>query len=213
MFMKSIKAIIFDFGRVLYDFDLMIACRKLAEFCSFSPERIHQLIFKEGLEKQYEEGGITSTNFHKAVVEKIQADEKLGYRLFGDIWSDIFDEIQGIESVLESIRPDIKILVLSNTSEIHWGRISRFPVIRKFFNDSERLILSYRMGFCKPDKRIWLEGIKRADCEPEEIIYIDDIADYASAAAELGINSVLYNCRNESVKNLQSALSAFGVLI
>ena len=160
--MKKIKAIIFDFGNVLANFDHMITCRKLAGFSPFSPEEIYQCIFKTKLEEEYDKGLVDSLTF-------------------------------------------------SNTNEIHWKYISQMPVIKHFFPDEKQLILSFKLGFRKPDIRIYKAAIKKADCLAEEIIYIDDITKYIQTAKKLGINGILYNCQKEPAAALLEKLKKFKV--
>ncbi|MCD6528308.1 HAD-IA family hydrolase [bacterium] len=209
--MKKIKAIIFDFGNVLANFDHMITCRKLAGFSPFSPEEIYQCIFKTKLEEEYDKGLVDSLTFYQQVKEKIQANSKLTWEVFKKIWGDIFSENSGIEKVLERIKPELKLFLLSNTNEIHWKYISQMPVIKHFFPDEKQLILSFKLGFRKPDIRIYKAAIKKADCPAEEIIYIDDITKYIQTAKKLGINGILYNCQKEPAAALLEKLKKFKV--
>ncbi|MDO8492732.1 MAG: HAD-IA family hydrolase [bacterium] len=209
--MKQIKCIIFDFGRVIGNFDHMITCSKLSGFSVHSADEIYRLIFKSGLEKQYDEG-LDFKTFYDRVREAIGANQKLTIEMFAEMWGDIFSENDGIQKVLEKINPDIKILLLSNTNQVHWIYISKIPAIEKFFGDRRRLILSFELGFRKPDKRIFKEGVRKSECKPDEIIYVDDVPEYIEAVRNLGINGILYNCQTDPIEKLQNELSQFGVL-
>lgn len=209
--MGKIRCVIFDFGRVIGNFNRMITCNKLTGFSDYSADEIYQRIFKNGLEKQFDEG-LDFQLFHNAVKKVIEAKETLTIEKFAEIWGDIFSENDGIQKVLEKIKPNIKILLLSNTNQVHWIYISKIPAIKKFFGDGHNLILSFELGFRKPDERIFLEGVKKSGCEPEEIIYIDDVPEYIEAARNLGISGILYNCQNDSIEKLRQELSKFGVL-
>jgi len=206
------KAIIFDFGKVLANYDHMITCEKLADFSPFPAEEIYQRIFKTELEERYDKG-LDSRIFYRRVKEKIWADSRLTWELFKEIWGDIFSENPGIERVLEKIKPEIKLFLLSNTNEIHWEYISQMPVIKKFFPDEKQLILSFKLGLRKPDPLIFKEAIKRADCPAEKIVYIDDIPEYVQIARELGIKGILYNCQKEPAEILLKKLKKFRVII
>lgn len=210
---ELLESIIFDFGRVIANFDHMKICSRLADFSELSPQEIYDLIFKSsGLEKLYDEGKITSKEFYNLVTKIVRANEKLTFELFEKIWGDIFSENLGIEKVLQSVKPDVKIMLLSNTNEIHWRYMSQLSVIKKYFYDDRNLILSFRLGFRKPDKKIFIEGIKKSGCNPEEIVYVDDIPEYVITAIELGMNGITYDCSTESPEKLQFALSKFGIL-
>lgn len=152
--MTKIKCIIFDFGRVIGNFDHMITCNKLVGFSDCSADEIYRLIFKSGLEKQYDEG-LDFETFYNKVAGAIGANKKLTIEMFAEIWGDIFSENSGIERVLEKIRPGIKVLLLSNTNPAHWKYISQIPAVQKFFGNDRQLILSFKLGFRKPDERIF----------------------------------------------------------
>ena len=208
-----IKTIVFDFGRVIADFNHMIICRKLINFSNLSAEEIYERIFKNGLEKQYDEGKIDFRRFHQEVIEKISADRKPTIETFKRIWVDIFSDNPGIKEVLARIRPEVKMLLLSNTNQVHWDYISQLSVIKGYFSKEENLILSFRLGFRKPDQRIFLEAIKRSGCRPKEIIYIDDISKYVVIAKKLEMYGITYNCQTDPPEKLLKVFSKFNILI
>ncbi|TSC52368.1 MAG: hypothetical protein LiPW39_591 [Parcubacteria group bacterium LiPW_39] len=206
----GISCVIFDFGRVIGNFDHTITCRKLAEFSPFSAEEIHLKIFKSGIEKGYDEGE-KFDNFYRQVVGAINAEGLLPEDFF-EIWGDIFSENPGIEKIMGQIRPKVKVLLLSNTNEAHWNFISRLPAIKKYFSQPEQLILSFKLGFRKPDSRIFKKGIKRCGCRPHNIVYIDDIQEYVGAFQSLGGKGIVYDCTKMPLDYLEAELSKLGTL-
>ena len=209
----KIKAVIFDFGNVIAGFDHHIACRRLMPFTTLSEEEIYELIFESGIEKRYDEGKISTEEFYQLVLSEIQIkEEKLNLFSFGEIWSDIFSINSDIEMMLNKINSQVKLLLLSNTNKLHWKHISRFQIMRRFFSESEELILSFRSdGFRKPDERIFLEGIRKSGYSPKEIIYVDDIPDYVEVFKKLGGEGIVYNCQTDSIRMLQNELSKYGI--
>lgn len=207
----KIKCAIFDFGNVIGEFDHMITCCKLADFSKFSPKEIYEKIFKGGLEKEFDEGKISSSNFHKKVCEAILCSNLKDFDFF-EIWGNIFSENKDIEEVLKCIKPGVKILLLSNTNQIHWSYISQMPVIKKYFSSEDNQILSFRIGARKPDEKIFLEAIKRCNCKTEEIIYIDDIPEYIEIFKKLGGYGILYNCQIDPIEKPEKELVNFKAL-
>ena len=121
-----IKAIVFDFGKVLANFDHMKTCEGLAKFSNLTASEIYQLIFQKGLEKEYDSGKISSFDFFIAVTEEINASVKLNntsvklnYDEFTKIWGDIFTPNTEIEELIANICPEIRKILLSNTNELH----------------------------------------------------------------------------------------------
>ena len=205
-----IKCVIFDFGRVIGDFDHMITCNKLISYSKLTAEEIYDKIFKSDLEKRCDEG-LPWKDFYCQVKETIGANNKLTSRFFAEIWGDIFSDISGMEAVLGRIKPEIKKMILSDTNSAHWKYISRLMAVRHFFGKNEQLVLSFHVGARKPDKRIFLAGIEQSGCQPEEIVYVDDIPEYVEAFKRFGVQGIVYNCRTDLPETLEVELAKFDV--
>ena len=206
-----IRAVLFDLGRVLARFDHMKTCRRLAARCGLGSEEVYARVFGKGLDRPYDEGRVSSDQFRRAVAEEIGATD-LGAGEFARTWGDIFTDNEGIEQLLEGVRPDVRLFVVSNTNEGHWPYIERLPVMRRFFGDPARLIRSYLVGARKPDERIYQEAIRRAGVEPGAIVHVDDIEANAGAFARLGGHAIVYNCEQEPLAVLAQRLASLGVL-
>lgn len=201
------KCVIFDFGRVLGNFDHMITCNKLAKYSSFESKEIYEKIFKSGIEKEFDEGD-SFENFYQKVKKSIEASEQLTQEKFGVIWGDIFSENKDIEKVLEKLnKKQIPIFILSNTNSVHWKYIKKIPVIKKYFSNPNQLILSFEIGKRKPDLKIFIEGIKRTGYKPQEIVYIDDVEEYINTFIELGGKGIIYNCQTDSTQEIQEKIN------
>lgn len=206
-----IKCVIFDFGRVIGNFDNQITCQRLTKFCDLSADKIYHMIFKSKLEKQYDEG-LAWDKFYRQAKSVIGANRQLTSDVFAEIWGNIFSENPGIETVLAKIKPEIKILLLSNTNPVHWQYISMLSAIWHFFGKREQLILSFEVGARKPDSKIFLEGINRSGCQPSEILYVDDTQEYVAAFETLGGNGFIYNCEFDPIQKLEAELIGYKVI-
>ena len=56
----------------------------------------------------------------------------------------------------------------------------------------DEAVLSFEVGFMKPDARIFEEAVRRAGCAAEECFYTDDIDGYVAAARLCGIDAVRF---------------------
>ncbi len=202
--MNEIKCIVFDFGKVIADFDHMKTCKGLSKFCKLTPKEIYEKIFKSGLEKRYDEG-LDSQLFY-AEVKKMLDSEDLDFDNFSRIWGDIFIRNPDIEDVLEKINTDIRKMLLSNTNEIHYRYFIKLGPVAKYFNKNDDLILSFKLGFKKPDKRIFLEAIKRSGFNPNEMVYVDDILEYVDEAKSMGMKGINYDCSRDPIEKLRDNL-------
>lgn len=198
-----IKLIIFDLGKVIVDFSRMDIAKGLA-VCSTltqyqNPDNIIACLFNTGYEliKQYEEGRITSEEFFIHIKEILALN--MSYERFKCVWSEIFVENDGVADLIESLKKEFSLFLLSNTNELHFEYIkNRFPVVHKF----DEWILSYKIGKMKPHSEIYRTTLSRAKVSPEEAIFIDDIGEYVLAARGMGINAVEF----KSVEQITSQI-------
>jgi putative hydrolase of the HAD superfamily len=196
------KAVIFDLGRVLVNFDFKRGYRALEGLCPYPAEEIPKRLSSCGLVEQFETGLIEPHDF----VTKISAvlDLAIDYARFCQIWSSIFTETLVPEAMLEGLAARYRLLLLSNTNAIHFeGLRETHPMLRHFHH----LVLSYEVKAMKPQPRIFQAAIALAGCRPEECFYTDDIGDYVAAAQNLGIDAVQF----ESLAQLQRELTKRGI--
>ena len=207
-----IKAVIFDAGNVMISISACMTCDALARFSPLSPEEIYAKIFFSLAMTRYERGMITSEVFYAQIAKLIDAPQELCFEAFADAWNDTFLLPNAmIATVFDRLHPDIMHIILSNTNDLHWNFLAEFPLIKKYFSDEERLVLSYRQGVCKPGAGIFLEAIRRCRCRAEEIVYIDDNPGYVRSFKIMGGNGIVYNCQTDSIEYLINELSAYGV--
>lgn len=183
-----IKTIIFDFGNVVAMFSHKKICQGLEKCSNYPAKKLHNIIFKiiyyqDPLEKLLDEGALTSEGFFQEV--KARAGLRINYKRFKKIWQDIFWLNEPMVEVLEKLkRKGYKLVLLSNTNELHfrWA-CSQFKILKIF----DELVLSFKKGYRKPDKRLW-QGYGK------ESIYIDDVEEYCRAAEKAGIRKVFHYC-------------------
>lgn len=206
-----IRAILFDLGHVVVDFDHAKICRLLASHCPHTQEEVYQIIFGGGIEKKYDQGLLTSDEFYRQVSYRL--DAKLAYERFAEIWGDNFTLNADVAELLPRLTPDIRRFIISNTNELHWHYIRRFALVQEYFPQRQQWILSFVEKTRKPDVRIFQEAIRRAGVAACEIVYIDDIPAYTEVFQSLGGEAIVYDCRFQPRQYLESRLSAYGVFV
>ncbi len=209
--MDNKRVVVFDFGNVLAGFDHMKTCKALEKFSPFSADEIYRLIFKSDIESQYDTGQISSLEFFQSVSFAISSCNLQEYD-FEYMWGDIFFENPHIMKLMNRIKSDVELYLLSNTNPIHWDYIRSLSVIRSYFPDPQKQVLSFQIGARKPSEKIFQEALKRAKTEPKNILYIDDISEYVEAFKKFGVNGFVYNCQKDSISKLEAELFRFGVL-
>ena len=183
-----IRALLFDLSDVLVGLDFPRAYRSAARLTGRSVEEIPQLISETGLANAYEHGRITSREFHEKFSAAIGLD--VSFEEFRVLWGDMFESGTLLpESLLEQLHQNYRMLIVSNTNELHFDWIVEHYSVVRHFDDC---VLSYQVGAMKPDTAIFREAVRRAGRRPEECFFTDDKAENISAAAELGIDAVQF---------------------
>ncbi len=198
-----IKTVIFDLGKVLIPFDFTRGYRALESHCGHAAAEIPKRIAATGLVTDFESGLIEPKDFVAELTRLLEL--RVTYDQFCDIWSSIFlpDPLVP-ESLLAAISQRYRMLVLSNTNAIHFDMVRRnYPWLRHF----DDLILSYEVKAMKPSPAIYRAAIERAQCEPGECFFTDDIADYVEGARREGIDAVQF----QDCAQLERDLEARGV--
>jgi glucose-1-phosphatase len=194
------KAIIFDLGRVLVNFDFQRGYRALEGLCPYAASEIPGRIFPTGLVRRFETGLIDSRDFHAQLSTLL--DLTIDYSRFCEIWSCIFTEALLPESLLQSLAARYRLVLLSNTNPIHFESIrAAFPHLLRHFH---RLTLSYEVKAMKPQPEIYRAAIAFAQCRPEECFFTDDILEYVEAARGLGIDAAQFESRDQIERELRA---------
>src|SRR6516162_3765453 len=97
-----IKAVVFDLGKVLVDFDYSIAANRLLAQCTLTLPEIARAITGASIFVEYETGLISTDDFFKGMCAAT------GYRgsleEFGDAFADIFTEIEPMVEIQTALR-------------------------------------------------------------------------------------------------------------
>ena len=199
-----IKTILFDLGNVIIPFDFKRAYQRMAELAGCAAEDVPARIRATGLVAPFERGEVEPEPFVRQLCAALQLD--ITHQEFCDWWSSVFLEPTLIpEALLEDLRRRHRLLALSNTNAIHFGMVKEaYHLLRHF----DGFVLSYEVGAAKPDAKIYLEAIARAQCSPAECFFIDDLAVNVEAARAQGMDAVQFF----SAEQVERELRARGAL-
>ena len=197
------KAVIFDLGRVLVNFDFKRGYQALEGLCPYRAAEIPARLSTSDLVERFETGLIEPRDFVARMSAALDLD--IGYDRFCGIWSSIFTETLVPETMLAGLATRYRLVLLSNTNAIHFEslRESHAMLLRHF----HELVLSYEVKAMKPGPEIFHTAIARSGCRPEECFYTDDIAENVTAARNLGIDAVQF----QSLAQLEREFAARGI--
>jgi putative hydrolase of the HAD superfamily len=196
------KAIIFDLGRVLVDFDFERWFQAVESFCPYEAAEIRRRIAATDLVERFETGLTEPPDFVAQLCGILALD--IDYAGFCRLWSSIFTDPLIPEAMLEGLAARYRLVLLSNTNAIHFEMIRENYAMLRHFHER---ILSYEVHAMKPRCEIFQAALERCGCRPEECFYTDDIAAYVEAAQRLGMDAVQF----ESLAQLERELKARGI--
>jgi putative hydrolase of the HAD superfamily len=199
------KAILLDLGNVIVGLDFDRGYRAMASRCAFSVSEIPGRIRASGLAVPYEVGEMSSEEFHRRFCDALEM-RGVSFADFGRLWSDMFVPAPLLSiGLLEGLRARYRLVLLSNTNELHFRWIrERYPLLEHFHD----YVLSYQVRSLKPSPEIYREAIRQAGCRPEECFFTDDVEANVEGARRLGIDAVLFG----GEKQLKTELARRGVV-
>ncbi|HEV2207485.1 MAG TPA: HAD family phosphatase [Verrucomicrobiae bacterium] len=199
-----VKAVVFDLGKVLVDFDYSIAARKIAARGTMALEDLARFIAQSSILLRYETGLLTSAAFYKEVCD---ATGYCGaFEEFATTFGDIFVPIAPMVDLQATLRRNgLPTFIFSNTNELAVNHIRRvFP----FFAGFDGYILSYEHGAMKPQPALYEVVERQSGHRGPELLYIDDRLENIEAGAQRGWQVIL----QETPEKTLAAMEKLGLL-
>jgi FMN phosphatase YigB (HAD superfamily) len=195
-----IRAILFDLGNTIVPFDFRRGYARLERLCPLPAAEIPKRLARTNLVQRFETGEVDPEEFVRRFC--VELEFTMTYAAFCELWSSIFLPDTLIpESLLASLAPHYRLVLVSNTNAIHFEMIlAAYPLLRHFHDH----VVSYKLGAMKPSPRIYREAIARAGCAAGECLFVDDLPACVEGARSEGINAV----RFESLSQLERDLRA-----
>lgn len=192
--MTAIRAVVFDLGGVLIDWDPRHLYRKLFDGDDEAMEEFLATVctmeWNAGLDagRPFAEGVTELVRSHPEQAELIEA--------FHRRWPETCaGPIEDTVALLDELRvAGVPTYALSNWSaETYPLARPRFPFLEWFAG----VLISGEIGLTKPDPRIYLALCDRFALSPASSIFVDDSPPNVEVAAELGFEAVLFRTAGE----------------
>lgn len=202
------KLFVFDLGNVILPFEHRQIATKLHNRsrvkAGFSPPEMFNFMFDigAGLIDTYEEGLMSSEEFFERLKGRFQLD--MTFHEFAVVWNEIFKEDKEVSRAIQYLHDKgYPLFLLSNTNELHFSYIiEEYPVVHTF----DEWILSFEVGAKKPARRIYDVIFEKADVEPEEVFYIDDVREYVETAREMGVQGLVFESAGQLWRTLREKM-------
>ncbi len=185
---RKYTTIVFDLGNVLIPFDhsLWVKNFNKIEF-GLGDKYFQKYVDNYSIHRNYESGKISDDEFISINLDWLE--NRVEKEMFLEVFSNIFTINQNVIELLPVLKEKYKLVLLSNTSNIHkkygWGQ---YPFIKNF----DKLILSHKVKSVKPEEKIY-RAAESFTKEPSDThIFIDDILEYVNAAKGLGWDGIQF---------------------
>lgn len=203
--MTKIKCILFDIGGVLVNWHMSWITSEVSQRFDINEEDVVEA-FGNYLH-ELDRGKINEQIFWKKIANYTNS-ESLG-QTSESLWDTYFRKKAKINNDVVNLAKQIKdsytLGIISNIEEITHGIVHDWNIL----NDFQYQFMSYKIGFSKPDYRIYEHVIDSLPFEPDELIFIDDRPSNVVSAQKYGINSIHFTNHEklkESLENLDISL-------
>lgn len=173
-----------------------------------------------------QEMGITTDNFKRLCKPQLdlfgsgKIDETEFWRQFigankidrpippSTLWARKFEnkKDEAVMQIVEDLKTaGLKVAICSNTIEPH-AKLNREAGIYDLF---PIIILSHKVGFRKPDPKIFEITLDRLGVKPEEAVFVDDGEENVRAAEKVGMKGIIF----KDAGQLREDLIKFGIYV
>ena len=205
----SEKVIVFDLGKVIFDYDLNIAAKALYPYCSKAAlfkSVIDFMIKNEKVLSDYEKGLSSSAEFYDDIISLLGI-KNLSFESFSKICCDIFTPNEDVIDFVGFLSQKYELAILSNTNQIHFDYL--YNKYKDVFLCFKNMHLSYLMNARKPEKEIYEQVISFYNTSAENIFFTDDNNENVYSAMLAGIKAFSF----KNVNKLKQDLTSFGIEI
>ncbi len=187
----EIKNIIFDFGGVIIDIDEQLTIDEFARLGFADTSKVSGKEFFE-LIRKFEKGIFTPDIFRNKLRDFL--DISATDQEIDDAWNALLFDIPAERlEIIEQLKKNYNIFLLSNSNEIHYDLYVRDLQLRFGYNEFADLFhqayFSFDLHLRKPELDIYEFVIYQEDLKPEETLFIDDRIENIESASKLGMQT------------------------
>ena len=185
-----IRNIIFDLGGVLLDIDYRRTEKAFKDLGFENFDEVYSQLQQTETFDLFETGDLSADEFRDAIREACGND--LSDADIDKAWNAMLIDLPEKHiSYLDTVRDDYRIVLLSNTNELHLEAIyEKFGhEYTEFEYLFERTYYSHLVGYRKPEIEIFEEILEDREMEADETLFIDDSLQHVEGAKEAGLHA------------------------
>jgi putative hydrolase of the HAD superfamily len=184
---SPVKALLFDIGGVVVDFDFDRVFARWADDSRLSLEEIQSRFFFDQSFEAFERGEIEAADYFNSL--RIMLGIDISDRQFEDGWNTVYiGEIDGMAELLAFAGQKLPIYALTNSNAVHkkvWSTrfgsiLSRFHAV---FNSSD-------IGKRKPEPDVFYFIADATGVDLHQMVFYDDLVENIAGAQAVGMKTV-----------------------
>jgi glucose-1-phosphatase len=195
-----LDAVILDLGGVVFAISVDRIIKSWAKSAGCHPKDIAPKFKVDEYYKLFEMGKISPEEYRSHVCNVLEI--KISDEDFDEGWNSIYlDPLPGIESLLLQLKDKTRLIVLTNTNEIHakeW-RIRYADILKHF----DKVFTSHEIGARKPLPESFNAILDYLGTTPDKVVFFDDTPDNVEGALAIGISSFIVNSPYEVSEKLK----------
>jgi putative hydrolase of the HAD superfamily len=176
------RTLLLDLGGVLADLGDPVTAMDLP----ITPEEFWAVWLSSSHVRAFETGRLTTAEFCADMGAELGATGGAGFEARFRNWQ--LRLFPGVEELVHSLAGRYNIALLSNTNVVHWNQVASSTQV---FSQFDRTFLSFETGHFKPAPASFEQVIACYDCDPVDVLFIDDSPKNVEAACKLGIDGRL----------------------
>jgi epoxide hydrolase-like predicted phosphatase len=199
-----IKAVIFDFGRVISAQKPASLFRTYEEDLGLAPGTVNTIMFESAAWQDALFGRKTAEEFWQSIGPALGLNTAAHIEAFHRRYHADEAVNEGVLRLLRRLRGRCKLAVLSNSP----------PGLARWLKDWEMLDLfdvvfcSGDEGIVKPDPRAFVLTLERLGISAKEAVFVDDTQEYVEAARALGLRGIAFSDAGKLERDLTDLLGA-----
>ncbi len=196
----EIKVITFDLDGVYFPNGKANFISALVKLGVNEDEAKRVFLKSSQMNQDYKNGTMTDEQFWTWALKEWKL--KIDWRELPKLMVDSYDVDENIVNIVKEVRKNgYKTAICTNNFP---ARINGLQERFGFLDNFDIKVLSYQVGFSKPDRKIFEALVEKSQVEASEIVFADDNPESLSGAKEVGITTFLYEGFDKYLAQLES---------
>lgn len=186
------KNIIFDLGAVIIDINYNFTAEAFKNIGITNFDEIYSKKKQDNFFDDFETGHLSNDQFRTEIRKHLK--NEITDQQIDDAWNAMLINIPVSRMKwLQSLRPQYRIFLLSNTNRIHVKAFSKIISdthgVGTFENCFDKMYLSCNIGLRKPNAEVFDLVVKENNLNLNETVFIDDSPQHIEGAQKYGLNA------------------------